>query len=196
MIIIQQTLVSDEVMDNDFVCNLNACKGGCCVEGDEGALLEESEIKMLEKVYPKVKPYLTKDGIKAIEKQGYYITNKEGELKTPLINNGPCAYIYYNEGVALCGIEKAYREKKIKWQKPISCHLYPIRITKVGEYDALNYERWKICRPACKNGKELNVPVFRFVKDALIRKYGKEYYRDMEATYEYRNKSERSEVMI
>lgn len=186
MIIIQETLVSDEILDNDFACNLNACKGACCVEGDEGALLNKDEIPILKKIYPKVKEYLTPEGIKAIEQQGYSIVNDEGELKTPLIDNGPCAYIYYSEGVALCGIEKAYREKKIKWQKPVSCHLYPIRITKVGEYDALNYERWKICKPACVNGKHLQIPVFRFVKDALVRKYGQQYFDALEATYTYR----------
>jgi hypothetical protein len=191
MIIIQETLVSDEIMDNDFACNLNACKGACCVEGDEGALLDKDEIPMLRKIYPKVKEYLTPEGIEAIEKQGYYIVNDEGELKTPLIDNGPCAYTYYSEGIALCGIEKAYREKKIKWQKPVSCHLYPIRITKVGEYDALNYERWKICKPACVNGKQLQIPVFRFVKDALVRKYGQEYFDALEATYAYRKTQEK-----
>lgn len=192
MIIIQQTLVSEDIFDNEFVCNLDACKGACCVEGDEGAILEKSELKTLEKIYPDVKPYLTKEGISSIEKQGYYIINEAGEYKTPLINNGPCAYIYYDAGVALCGIEKAYREKKIKWQKPVSCHLYPIRISKVGEYDALNYERWKICKPACKHGKDLGIPIFRFVKDSLIRKYGKAYFEAMEAAYEYRNKKNNS----
>lgn len=188
MIVIQQTLVSDEIFEKLFVCNLNACKGACCVEGDEGAFVDEKEKKQFEKVYPEVKKYLTKEGIKAIEKQGYYITNDEGVLKTPLMKGGPCAYTIYENGIALCGIEKAYRDGKIKWKKPISCHLYPIRISKVGEYDALNYERWNICKPACKNGKELGVPVFRFVKDALIRKYGKSYYEAMEATYEYKTK--------
>ena len=188
MIIIQQTLVSEDILDKEFVCNLNACHGACCVEGDEGAFVDKNERKLLEKVYPAVKPYLTKDGIKAIEQQGYYITNDEGVLKTPLMKNGPCAYTIWEKGIALCGIEKAYNDKKIKWQKPVSCHLYPIRITKVGEFDALNYERWSICKPACKNGKELGVPVFRFVKSALRRKYGKEYYEALEATYEYREK--------
>lgn len=188
MIIIQQTLVSEEILDKEFVCNLNACHGACCVEGDEGAFVDEDEKKMLKKVYPKVKPYLTKEGIKAIEKQGYYITNDEGILKTPLMNNGPCAYTYFEYGIALCGIEKAFNDKKIKWQKPVSCHLYPIRISKVGDFEALNYERWSICKPACKNGKELGVPIFRFVRSALVRKYGDEFYNALEATYEYREK--------
>lgn len=189
MIIIDEILVSDDILDFEFVCNLDACKGACCVEGDEGAILEKEELEILEKIYPEVEPYLTPEGKAAIEKQGLFITNKEGALKTPLINNGPCAYIYYDNGIALCGIEKAYREGKISWQKPVSCHLYPIRIEKVSGHDALNYERWNICNPACKNGKKLNVPVFRFVKDALIRKYGSEFYDALEATWQYRIKS-------
>lgn len=186
MIIIHQTLVSDDILDEKFACNLNACKGACCVEGDEGAFVDAEERKMLEKVYPKVKPYLTPEGIDAIEKQGLWVTNDEGILKTPLMKNGPCVYTIWDNGIALCGIEKAYLDGKVKWQKPISCHLYPIRISKVGEYDALNYEEWDICKPACKNGKSLGIPVFRFVKSALIRKYGEEYYNALEATYAYR----------
>ncbi|MFN3939207.1 MAG: DUF3109 family protein [Chitinophagales bacterium] len=186
MIIIDEILISDDILDHAFVCNLDACKGACCVEGDEGAILEETEIEILEKVYPAVEAYLTAEGKEAIEKQGFFITNKEGALKTPLINNGPCAYIYYDNKIALCGIEKAYREGKINWQKPVSCHLYPIRIENVGGHDALNYERWNICNPACINGKKLKVPVFRFVKDALIRKYGEDFYNALEATHQYR----------
>ena len=186
MIIIEEVLISDDIFDKEFVCNLDACKGACCVEGDEGAILENSELSILKKIYPQVQEYITPEGRDAIEKQGYYIQNKEGEYKTPLINNGPCAYIYYDNGIALCGIEKAFREGKINWQKPVSCHLYPIRIEKVGEHDALNYERWNICNPACKQGKKLNVPIFRFVKDAIIRKYGASFYEAMEATYTFR----------
>ncbi len=186
MILIDQQLISDEILDEAFVCDLNACKGACCVEGDEGAFLEEAELKELERVYPVVKEYMTEEGILAIEKQGYHVTNEDGELKTPLINGGPCAYIYYDKGIALCGIEKAWRDGKIDWMKPVSCHLYPIRITKAGEYDALNYERWDICSPACSNGQKLEVPVFRFVKDALIRKYGEGFYEALEATYTFR----------
>jgi len=191
MIIIHQTLVSEDILDKEFVCNLSACKGACCVQGDEGAFVEEDEKKMLKKVYPAVKKYLTKDGIDAIEKQGYWVTNDEGVIKTPLMKNGPCAYTIWEKGVALCGIEKAFLDKKVKWQKPVSCHLYPIRITKVGAFDALNYEKWSICKPACKNGKELGVPIFRFVKTALIRKYGEDYYEALEATYQYREAQEK-----
>jgi hypothetical protein len=186
MIVIEEKLISEDILDEAFVCNLNACKGACCVEGDEGAFLEASELAELERVYPVVKEYITDAGRLAVERQGYHITNSDGELKTPLINNGPCAYVYYSEGTALCGIEKAYRDGKIDWMKPVSCHLYPIRITRVGDFDALNYERWDICSPACTYGESLQVPVYRFVKDALIRKYGEGFYEALDATYNYR----------
>lgn len=192
MIIIDEKLISEDIMDVEFACNLSACKGACCVEGDEGAILEAAELPILEAIYPKVKDLITEEGRQAVEKQGYHIVNNEGELKTPLINNGPCAYVYYDQGVALCGIEKAFREGRINWPKPVSCHLYPIRIHKVGEYDALNYEKWSICSPACKHGKKLHVPVFRFVKDAIIRKYGSEFYEALEATYAYREANQNS----
>lgn len=188
MIIIQETLVSEELFSRAFACDLHACKGACCVEGDEGAFLEENDLPRLRRIFPKIKHFLTKAGIQSIEKQGYAVRNAEGILKTPLIGGGPCAYICYENGIALCGIEKAQRAGVIRWKKPLSCHLYPVRITKVGPYDALNYERWHICNPACKNGKSLHMPVFRFVKDALIRKYGKSYYEAMEATHAHLEK--------
>jgi len=117
MIVIQQTLVSEDILDKEFVCNLNACMGACCVEGDEGAFVDEDEKKMLKKVYPVVKEYLTKEGIDAIEKQGYWVTNDEGVLKTPLMKDGPCAYTIWEKGIALCGIEKAFLDKKVKLEE-------------------------------------------------------------------------------
>jgi hypothetical protein len=133
-----------------------------------------------------VKDYITQAGRDAIGNQGTHIINNEGEYKTPLVDNGPCAYVTYQEGVALCGIESAFRDGKLDWPKPVSCHLYPIRIQDVGGYDALNYEKWNICSPACKQGKAAHMPVFRFVKDALIRKYGTSFYEALEATFTYR----------
>ncbi|MEZ5013723.1 MAG: DUF3109 family protein [Chitinophagales bacterium] len=185
MIIIQETLVSEDIFEKQFACNLSACKGACCVEGDEGAFVDEKEIKKLKEVYPAVKKYMSKEGIEAVEKQGYYVVNDEGILKTPLMKSGPCAYTIFENGIALCGIEKAYFNKEVKWRKPVSCHLYPIRITRVGDHDALNYERWNICKPACTHGKSLGIPVYQFVRDALVRKYGKEYYKALEATAKY-----------
>ena len=175
------TLISDEVIEEKFICDLNKCKGACCVEGESGAPLEDDELKQLQKVYAKVKPYLTPDGIKAIDEQGLYLKDNDDEWVTPLMwAGGPCAYTVFENGIALCGIEKAYRDGKIKFKKPISCHLYPIRISKLKTGDALNYHEWEVCSPACKLGKKNKVHVYEFLKDALVRKYGEEWYKELE----------------
>lgn len=177
MIILDNAVISDDIKDNFFVCNLNKCKGACCVEGDLGAPLEEEELPILEQIYPVVKPYLSDAGRAAIEKEGTWIKDWEGDYSTPTIGDQECAYaIYDQKGILKCGIEQAYLDGKITYKKPISCHLYPIRITKYEEYDALNYDRWSICADACSLGSELKVPVYKFLKDPLIRKYGREWY--------------------
>jgi hypothetical protein len=181
MIPIGKTLVSDEVISNRFVCDLKKCKGACCIEGESGAPLEKEELKLIEESYPAVKPFLTADGIKAIEEKGLYLIDDDGDFVTPLIGEGgACAFTVFENGIAACGIEKAYNEGKIPFRKPVSCHLYPVRITAYKNYDAVNYHEWEICSPACKLGKKLSVPVFRFVKDALIRKYGQAWYDELE----------------
>ena len=176
-----KTIVSEEIINNDFVCNLNACKGICCVEGEAGAPLEKEEIQMLEDIYPKVKPFLRQEGIRAIEQQGTYITTDKGELETPLVNNAACAYVVFDENnMALCAIEEAYNKGEVPWKKPISCHLYPVRVRDYSEFSAVNYHKWHICDDACALGKELQVPVYRFVKEALIRKFGEDWYNELE----------------
>lgn len=176
-----KTIVSEEIIERDFVCNLNACLGACCVEGDAGAPLTEEEVEILRDSYPKVKAFLCKEGIAAIEKQGTHIETETGELETPLVDGNECVYVTFNEkGIAGCGIEQAYNAGAIDFQKPISCHLYPIRITEYSEFSALNYDRWPICDAACALGKELQVPVYKFVKTALIRKYGENWYAELE----------------
>lgn len=173
-------LVSDEIADNEFVCNLEKCKGACCVEGELGAPLEESELEILKSIYDEVKPFLTSEGIKAIEEQGLYILDEDGDYSTPTVGGRECAYAVYDEkSVLQCGIERAYNAGKVNWKKPISCHLYPIRILKKRNVEALNYHRWEICSPACELGKQLKVPVYRFLKDALIRKYGEVWYQEL-----------------
>ena len=141
----------------------------------------------MEKVYPKVKPYLTDEGIKAIEAQGFHLKDDDDEWVTPLMwPGGPCAYTVFENGIALCGIEKAYRDKKIKFYKPISCHLYPIRVLKTKSGDALNYHEWEVCSPACKLGKKEKVRVYEFLKTALTRKYGEAWYNKLiKAAQEY-----------
>ena len=180
MILIDETVISDDIKEQFFVCDLEKCKGACCVEGDLGAPLTEEETKTLDKVYQKVKPYLSDQGIREIEKQGTFILDEEGDFSTPTINGRECAYaIYDDKGILKCGIEQAYNDGKIKFRKPISCHLYPIRITKYDHYEAINYDRWHICTPACGLGKELGVPVYKFLKEALTRKYGERWYREL-----------------
>lgn len=180
MITIGKTVISEDIADKFFVCDLQKCKGACCVEGDGGAPLTEDELPIMEKIYKKVKPYLTEKGKAEIEKQGLYVVDDDGEYATPIIKGKECAYAFYDDKKILkCGIEQAYYAGKITFKKPISCHLYPIRITKYEEFDAVNYERWHICNPACKHGKALGVPIYKFLKDPLIRKYGEKWYKEL-----------------
>ena len=180
MIELGKTLLSDDIKEQFFVCNLEKCKGACCVEGDLGAPLEEDELDVLQEIYEKVKPYLSKEGIAAIEAQGTHVLDEDGEYSTPTINGKECAYAIYDEkGILKCGIEQAYIDGKTDYKKPISCHLYPIRVTKYEEFSALNYDRWDICSPACDLGSSLNVPVYKFLKEPLIRKYGEAWYAEL-----------------
>ncbi|UOQ70497.1 DUF3109 family protein [Hymenobacter cellulosilyticus] len=180
MIIIQNTVISDDVRDNFFVCNLEACKGACCVEGDLGAPLETHELQILQDEYHKIKPFLTEAGQQAIEQQGLYIKDWEGDYSTTTINDRECAYALYDErGILKCGIEQAYLAGVTTFKKPISCHLYPIRITKYEDFEALNYDRWNICNPACSFGANLGVRIYQFLKEPLVRKYGEEWYEEL-----------------
>jgi hypothetical protein len=181
MILIDNTCISDDIEDQLFVCNLDKCKGACCVEGDSGAPLEENELAILDEIYPLVEPYLSEAGKEVIAKEGTYTKDFEGDYVTPVIDNKECVYAVYNtKGILKCGIEEAYNDGKIGFKKPISCHLYPIRITKYDQYHALNYDRWDICSPACDFGKELGVPVYKFLKEPLIRAYGTNWYNQLE----------------
>ncbi len=185
MIEVGKVLVSDDVISKRFVCDLSKCKGACCVEGDLGAPVDEDEIEKLEDVYDEVAPYLTEEGRKVVEKEGVVVNDWEGEFSTPTINGRECVYaIYDNEGILKCGIEQAYLDGKINWRKPISCYLYPIRITKLQNVDALNYDVWSICAPACDLGESLKVEVYKFLKEPLIKKYGEEWYRELELKIE------------
>ena len=180
MIQIDDKLISEDLFSEEFVCNLAKCKGICCVEGDAGAPLDEDETHILDEIYPKIKPYLRPEGIQAIEEQGTYTLDFEGDLVTPLVNNAECAYVIFDEkGYTKCAIEKAYEDGVIDWQKPISCHLYPIRITEYSNFSAINYHEWDICSDACTLGKELGVQIYQFLKKPLIRKYGEEFYQTL-----------------
>lgn len=187
---IDKTIVSEEIVDNDFVCNLNACKGACCVDGEYGAPLEEEETEILANIFEKVKPYLRPEGVEAILEQGAFVKGEDGEWETPLVNKSECAYVVYDEkGITKCGIEAAYLDGSVSWKKPISCHLYPVRTREYSEFTAVNYHRWEICDPACQLGKELKIPIYKFVKDALIRKFGAAWYQELEEVAKEKTKS-------
>lgn len=187
MIVIDDILISDEIIEEQFVCDLHKCKGACCVDGDAGAPLENEELKNLEEVYETVKTYLTSEGISEIEKNGKYLYDQEFGWVTPTIANGMCAYGNVDkDGIVKCGIEEAYNDGNITWKKPISCHLFPIRIKKSRRGDLVNYEpRRDLCSAACALGKELKVPVYKFLKEPLIRKYGREFFEALEATAQH-----------
>ncbi len=179
-----KTIVSEDILQKDFVCNLSACKGACCVDGDAGAPLSEEETIILAEIYPKIKSFLRKDGIAAIEEQGTSIIGTDGTLETPLVENASCVYVIFDGKTALCGIEQAYNQGVIDWKKPVSCHLYPIRVKDFSEFAAVNYDKWDICDDACSLGKELEVPVYKFVKEALIRRFGENWYMELEKVAE------------
>lgn len=181
MIQIEDKLISEEIFSEEFVCNLTKCKGACCVAGDVGAPLEKYETEILDKIFDKVKPYLRPEGALVLEAQGKWtIDPLDGDFVTPLVNNEECAYVIFDEkGITKCGIEKAYEDGAVDWHKPISCHLYPIRVTEYSTFTALNYHEWEICNPACELGKELKVPVYKFLKTPLIRKYGEQFYETL-----------------
>lgn len=182
MLVIDNTRISEELFKTEFVCNLNACKGACCVAGASGAPLETDEADLLRKHFPRFKHYMTDSGLEAVKKQGYAVYDSDGDLTTPLV--GPekeCAYVYFeSDQTAKCAIEKAYEDGHVDWIKPISCHLYPIRISSTKNIEVVKYSRWSVCAPGCKNGKQLGVPVFKFLKNALIRKYGQAWYKQLE----------------
>jgi hypothetical protein len=185
MFVVQGKLIAEDVVKEAFVCDLHACKGACCWEGDYGAPLEKEELEVLESIQDVLQPYLSDKGKAAIKAQGAYVYEDEAEeYATPLVDNGPCAYMVYDKaGIAKCGIEQAWKDGKIDFKKPISCHLYPIRIrtNDLVEFESLNYDRWEICSAACTLGQQLQMPVYRFLKDALIRKYGESFYEELEA---------------
>ncbi|MCU4166082.1 DUF3109 family protein [Carboxylicivirga caseinilyticus] len=181
MVQIDDKIVSTDIFTKRFVCNLSVCKGECCVEGESGAPLEEEETAILEEIYPIVKPYLSEVAIDEIEKHGKWIIDGDGDKVTPIINGRECVYTYFDEeGICKCAIDKAYQEGKIDFKKPISCHLYPIRVAKYPDFEALNYHTWPICAPARELGGQIGVPIYKFLKEPIIRKYGEAFYNELE----------------
>jgi len=182
MLWIENTLISEDILEEHFVCDLQQCKGACCVEGDAGAPIEAEEVHLLEKEAKNIAPFLREEGRQAIAEQGSSVIDSlDGEPVTPLVAGAECAYAVFDAtGKAACGIEKAWQAGATTFRKPISCHLYPVRLGKAVDMVTLNYHRWEICSPACSLGQELKVPVFRFTKDALLRKFGAAWYQQLE----------------
>jgi hypothetical protein len=178
---IQDKIVSTQIFERQFVCDLTACKGACCIEGNGGAPVTKEEVDIIEANLDKVLPYMRPEGIAAIEAQGVVYEDEDFEPATTLVNGKECAFVYFDQtNTAKCAIEKAHREGQIDFIKPISCHLYPIRTKQFNEYTALNYEKWDICEPACACGEKLDVPVYKFLKEPLIRAFGPEFYKELE----------------
>ncbi|MGB8194644.1 MAG: DUF3109 family protein, partial [Chitinophagaceae bacterium] len=182
MIEIGKVLVSDQVIEEQFVCDLSKCKGGCCEDGDAGAPLTKEELKIIDRVYEIVKPYMTREGIEEVERVGKYLYDAEFGWVTPTVEGKICAYGYRDENnIIKCAFEQAYYDGKVEWKKPISCHLFPIKTKKTKVYELVNYEpRPSLCRAACSMGKKLKVPVYQFLKEALIRKYGPDFYEALD----------------
>ncbi len=180
LIEIEDKVVSTQIFENKFVCDLNACKGACCVEGDAGAPLTFEEVSILEDELEAIKPYMRKEGIEAVEKQGVFYMDQDNEPVTTLVNDSECAFVFFDEtGITKCAVEQAHREGKTEFKKPISCHLYPIRVKQFDNFQALNYDKWSICAPACACGDQLDVPVFKFLKEPLIRAFGESFFNEL-----------------
>lgn len=188
MIEIDDKIVSADLLREGFLCDLSRCKGICCVEGNAGAPLDIDEVDILEKEYPNYKPYMTPEGIAAVEAQGFMVIDEDGDYTTPLVNDAECAYTYTENGVTLCAIEKAWMEGKCAFRKPISCHLYPIRLINFSNGSVgLNYHRWSVCNSARECGKRAGIPVYKSLKEAIIRRFGEEFYEQLDAAADLLN---------
>jgi hypothetical protein len=181
LIEIHDKIISTQIFDRKFVCDLNACKGACCIKGDAGAPLDEEEANILEENIEKIKPFMRKEGIEEVNKTGVFYIDQENDMATTLVNEQECAFVFFDEkGITKCAIEKAQSEGAIDFKKPLSCHLYPIRVKKFNDFTALNYNHWDICEPACSCGDKFNVPVYKFLREPLIRAFGDSFYEELE----------------
>lgn len=179
LISLLNTLISDDLKEVFFCCDLQKCKGACCVEGDAGAPLEEEEISLLEDYIDEIKPFMAPAGILKADRNGVFDYDAEGRFVTPLVNGRECIYVYMEEGIARCAIEKAFSEQRIPFAKPVSCHLYPVRIKKTAFHEAVNYHKWEICKKALEKGHHDKIRLYEFLRDALVRKYGRSWYNKL-----------------
>ena len=186
MIQIGKTIISLDIFESHFLCNLSACKGSCCVEGDSGAPLTDDEAIQIELYYPDFEKYISAKNKQEVEIQGTSVVDKDGELVTPLFNKRECVFTFIDEaGITKCAIEKAFLNGEIPFRKPVSCHLFPIRITEYSDFDAINYQELAICIPGRECGAKNKLPLYQFLKEPLIRKYGEEWYKEVEIAAEY-----------
>ncbi len=186
MIEIDDKIISLDILTEHFACDISKCKGICCIEGDSGAPLEIEEVELLENEYPNYIQYMTPEGIAAVERDGFMVVDSDGDYTTPLVNGAECAYTYTStDGITLCAIERAWLNGECSFHKPISCHLYPIRLLRLSNgTTALNYHRWGVCHTACTNGKRLGTPIYKALKSALVRCFGEEFYEALETAAE------------
>lgn len=181
MIQIDDKIISLDIFERHFTCDLPRCIGTCCVEGESGAPLEDCETEILDTIFEVIKPMLSKKSLDIIKEKGTWEIDSDGDKVTPIINGKECVYTYFdNDGICKCVIEKAFNEGLIDFRKPVSCHLYPIRVTKYNDFQALNYHQWYVCAPARELGAKKGIPVFRFLKDPIVRKYGELFFKEME----------------
>ena len=179
MIIIGDKLINEDIFTVKFCCDLTACVGTCCVEGDSGAPLDYSEVEILEQNFPAAREYMPEAHIQAVEQQGFAVKDADNDLVTPLYNKAQCAYSYTENGITLCAYERAYLEGKTKWRKPISCHLYPIRLAQVGIYTSIKLHKWQVCRQAFILGRKKGIPAYKFLEEPLVRRFGQDFYDEL-----------------
>ncbi|MDY9917521.1 Protein of unknown function [Porphyromonadaceae bacterium KH3R12] len=180
MIQIQNTLLSDDIFEEQFICDLCKCKGECCVEGESGAPITKEEFREIEGILSEIWNDLSPKAQEVINRQGIAYTDYDGELVTSLVNGKECVFTYFDaDGICKCAIDNAYREGRISVRKPVSCHLYPIRLTEYSDFTAVNYHRWSICEPAVRLGRKEGIPLYRFLREPLTRKFGEEWYNEV-----------------
>lgn len=185
MIQIDDVVVSLDVLREKFLCDLSACKGECCIEGDAGAPVEPDEVEKLEAALPAIWDDLSPEARAVIDRRGVVYTDCEGDLVTSIVNNKDCVFTCYDErGCCCCALEKAFRAGRTRFYKPVSCHLYPVRVSRYGSYKAVNYHRWDVCKAAVLLGSKENVPVYKFLREPFIRKFGEAWYRELELAAE------------
>lgn len=196
MIQIDDAIVALDIIEENFLCDLSACMGECCVEGESGAPLEKEEVAVLEEILPLVWDDLSPEAQKVIQKTGVAYKDTDGEMVTSIVNGKDCVFTYYDEkGICKCAIEKAHKEGKTDFYKPISCHLYPIRLQKYRDFTAVNYHRWSVCKAAVALGNKEGLKIYQFLKTPLIRKFGEAWYNELcIAVDEYKKMKEEGEI--